>query len=371
MELAIMALVGHAAGHRPPAHTEPGGHAVCWRLATAALAHEKPASQPFVLSAVLPSARHAPAAHAEQNDAPVELLKKPAGQSVGVAEPAGQNEPALQGVHAEEEDAPVTALDVPDGHGVGAPMAAVGQYAPSVHVEHAVAPAAAKVPAAHCTGSADPVGQWYPAGQTRCESPPAMSGQKKPAVHCAVKSAEQPGWRQEPRVHAVHTAAPVPLKKPAGHAMPLVASVVLAAVCVGLTEYVPTPPFVPDKKLAMYVPITTAEPEKDEPTKMVPDATAVTVRVVPEIEPVNADDPEPRGQYEPAWHAVPAGVVAPRAHVVPALQGFALTAVLPVEVQKPALHAPVHALEERLRLAPKTPAGHGFAVAELVCRGQK
>jgi hypothetical protein len=40
-------------------------------------------------------------------------------------------------------------------------------------------------------------------------------------------------------------------------------------------------------------------------------------------------------------------------------------------VQKPALHVPEHALEERLRLAPKTPAGHGFAVAELVCSGQK
>lgn len=104
---------------------------------------------------------------------------------------------------------------------------------------------------------------------------------------------------------------------------------------------------------------------------MVPDATAVTVRVVPATEPVNAADPEPMGQYEPARHAVPAGVVAPSAHVVPALQGFALIAVLPAAVQKPALHVPEHALEERLRLAPKTPAGHGFAVAELVCSGQK
>jgi len=52
-------------------------------------------------------------------------------------------------------------------------------------------------------------------------------------------------------VHAVHAAAPVPLKKPAGHAMPLVASAVLVTVCVALTEYVPTPPFVPDKKPVM------------------------------------------------------------------------------------------------------------------------
>jgi len=127
IELAMMALVGHVAGHRPPAHTEPGGHAVCWRLATAALAHEKPASHALVLSAVLPSARHAPAEHAVQKDAPVELLKKPAGQSVGSAEPAGQNEPALQTVHTAEEVAPVAALDVPGGQGVGAPIAAVGQ----------------------------------------------------------------------------------------------------------------------------------------------------------------------------------------------------------------------------------------------------
>ena len=62
--------------------------------------------------------------------------------------------------------------------------------------------------------------------------------------------------------------------------------VVEATVWLALTVYVPTPP-VPLIRPVMLVPPVTPVPLITEPIPMLPDVTAVTVKVVPDIEPVN------------------------------------------------------------------------------------
>jgi len=74
--------------------------------------------------------------------------------------------------------------------------------------------------------------------------------------------------------------------------------------------------------------------------------------------------PEPVGQYEPAGHTVPTGDAALAAQYVPALHGFDVATVLPVAVQNPAAHAPVHALVVRPVVAPYLPAAHNVGALE-------
>ena len=56
---------------------------------------------------------------------------------------------------------------------------------------------------------------------------------------------------------------------------------------------------------------------------------------------------------------MPAGDAAPSSQNVPARHGFACALALPAAVQKPAAHAPEHALVERPGVAPNVPAAHG------------
>ena len=61
---------------------------------------------------------------------------------------------------------------------------------------------------------------------------------------------------------------------------------VLATVCEELTVYVPTPPL-PVPTAVTTVPAAIPGPTMGDPTASVPAATALTVSVVPEMEPVN------------------------------------------------------------------------------------
>ena len=159
--------------------------------------------------------------------------------------------------------------------------------------------------------------------------------------------------------HAAQAAAPAPLYVPTAHERPAAASAVPPeTVCEGVTVYVPAPP-VPDPSAVMVVPAATPGPASVWPTASAPDATAETVSDVPAIAPVATAPPVPEGQKEPTGHAVPIGDVAPAAQTVPALHGFAVAAVLPAAVQKPAAHVPVQVDVERPAVAPNLPAAHG------------
>jgi hypothetical protein len=62
--------------------------------------------------------------------------------------------------------------------------------------------------------------------------------------------------------------------------------VVLETVCDALTVYVPVEPNDPVNCAVIFVPAVTPVPVITESTVRSPPATAVTVRVVPEMEPV-------------------------------------------------------------------------------------
>src|SRR3954471_1762990 len=68
-------------------------------------------------------------------------------------------------------------------------------------------------------------------------------------------------------------------------AVPVALIVPETTVCEVSTLYVPVPP-VPETNPLILVPAVTPTPERVAPTARTPDATAVTVNVVPEIEPV-------------------------------------------------------------------------------------
>jgi hypothetical protein len=77
--------------------------------------------------------------------------------------PAVQKDPAGHAVHAATAAPPVEydpALHCPEG----APRPFVEQYHPAVHDVHVMDPAAAKVPARHCTGATALLLHWLPAG---------------------------------------------------------------------------------------------------------------------------------------------------------------------------------------------------------------
>ena len=61
--------------------------------------------------------------------------------------------------------------------------------------------------------------------------------------------------------------------------------VVLETVCEALTVYVPVPP-VPVPKAVIVVPAVIPVPDSTTPIDKVPEVTALTVNVVPDIEPV-------------------------------------------------------------------------------------
>lgn len=77
-------------------------------------------------------------------------------------------------------------------------------------------------------------------------------------------------------------------------------SAVLDAVCEMLTVYVPMPPRVPAPKLRTTVPGETPVPDRVVPTKSRPEATAVTVRFVPEMAPVTLAPAEAGATPRPA-----------------------------------------------------------------------
>lgn len=98
--------------------------------------------------------------------------------------------------------------------------------------------------------------------------------QKLPAGHCAV--------------HALVEAPVDEPNVPAGHATPGLAMTALAAICDGLTVYVPTPPAPVPSAVIVVVPAVSVAPVMIMPTASVPDVAAVTVSVVPAMAPVAA-----------------------------------------------------------------------------------
>jgi hypothetical protein len=100
--------------------------------------------------------------------------------------------------------------------------------------------------------------------------------QKEPAGH----------WPEHALVERPVAAPNVP----AGHAKPALETAVLAAVCDGLTMYVPTPPVPVPSAVMVVVPAVSVAPVMTMPTARVPVGAAETVRVVSEMAPVTATD---------------------------------------------------------------------------------
>ena len=147
-----------------------------------------------------------------------------------------------------------------------------------------------------------------------------------------------PSARHEPKLaHAVHAEAPRALKKPTSHEKPAVVTVVLATVCGALTVKLHGSALVTEQVPAvMVVPGVTPAPASVAPTLMAPASMADRVRDRPANVPVALASPVPKGQNEPAGHAVPA--ISPATQKVPAAHAFASADALPTAAQKPGAH---------------------------------
>jgi hypothetical protein len=132
--------------------------------------------------------------------------------------------------------------------------------------------------------------------------------------------------------HAVHAAAPTPLKKPTAQEKPVAVMTALATVCATLTVYVPAPPFVPETKAVTVVPATTPADVTGCPTARAPAETAVTMSDEPEIDAVKLTEIVPGGQKVPAT-GQGAPDDAPCAQNWPAGHGLSVADVLPVPTQ--------------------------------------
>lgn len=320
----------------------------------------------FVRSAVLPMAKHEPAVHGVHAAAPA-MLKKPKGQakptavSVALAtdcivltlyEPSPP-EPTAAVMVDEDSDCDMLTVYSP------APKSAV-ILVPAIGPDSVIP--TAKVPYEiavmfNVEAEIEPV-----AIGTRAATNP--TGLPTLPVVCAELTVYVP-------------TPPVPLT----NAVIIVGAATPAPVTAMLTARAPNETAVTVSVVDEMKPITDADerkvPDAPPPTLItmpgtrVPEEMDVTMRVEAEMKPVTTAEPEPTGQYVPDGQRAPTGVVAPAKHIVPALQGFAVGDTLPTRVQKPAAHGPEHALVARPTDAPKTPGGHGVAVAADVPAAQK
>jgi hypothetical protein len=119
---------------------------------------------------------------------------------------AAQKVPALQGL--------AVAVVLPSA--VQNPAA----HAP-VHADDDSPAVAPYLPAAQSVGAAEPAAQKAPAGHCTCCVSVENVGQKKPAEHPFALDEALPSARQAPVLgHALHAAAPAPLKVPTAQERP-------------------------------------------------------------------------------------------------------------------------------------------------------